>query len=190
MTGLHSVPPDIGQGGVYEPLKGLFLFAAVAMKDSRGIFMQLQRFDDSSELPSVNLRQVNLAVTQQRGTVRGLHFQDITTSEHKRVQCVRGAVFDVALDVRPTSPTLGQWFGTELSAHNNHVMWLSPGFAHGVQALQDDSAVLYLHSADYEPTLEFGINPLDTGLGIAWPLSPHSLSERDLKLPTLQEFLQ
>ena len=113
-----------------------------------------------------------------RGVLRGLHYQ-IQQAQGKLVRVVQGAVFDVAVDIRKSSPTFGRWVGAELSADNHRQLWVPPGFAHGFQTLSDDAELLYLHSAAYAPGAEAGLNPLDPLLALPWPLPVGEMSERD-----------
>jgi len=101
------------------------------------------------------------------------------------VSCLRGAVWDVAVDLRAGSPTFLQWFGTELSAANHRALLIPPGFAHGFQALADDCEMLYLHSAPHAPASEGGLDALDPRLAIAWPLPVAERSPRDAEHPLL-----
>ena len=131
--------------------------------------------------------QVNHSLSLARGTVRGLHFQREGALEGKLLRCLRGRVFDVALDLRRESPTFACWHAVELSAENARQVWIPPGFAHGFQTLSDDAEMLYFHTAAYSPAHEAGLRFDDPRLAIAWPLAPTQLSARDLALPVLDE---
>ncbi len=108
-----------------------------------------------------------------------MHFQRPPQAEMKLVSCVRGAVWDVAVDLRAGSPTLLHWHAVELSADNGHAMLIPEGFAHGFQALTDDVELIYCHSAPYSADAEGGLNPLDPRVAIVWPLAIAALSARD-----------
>ena len=123
--------------------------------------------------------QINHTLSQKAGTVRGMHFQRPPHSEMKLVTCLRGAIWDVAVDLRADSPTLFQWHAEELSAANHRALLIPEGFAHGFQTLVDDCELIYLHSAAYTPEAESGLNPKDTMLSISWPLAITELSARD-----------
>lgn len=125
------------------------------------------------------VRQVNHAYTKRRGTVRGMHYQLQPKAEAKLVSCIRGSVWDVAVDLREGSPTRLHWVACELHAEQGHALIIPPGFAHGFQALTDDVELLYAHSELYDAELERGLNPEDPALAIPWPLKPDNLSERD-----------
>jgi dTDP-4-dehydrorhamnose 3,5-epimerase len=129
--------------------------------------------------------QVNHSVTRRRGTIRGLHFQRPPAAEWKLIRCLRGHVFDVAVDLRAGSPTFGRWHVALLSADNQRQILIPPGCAHGFQTLADDSELLYQHSAAYDPDLEDGVRHDDPHLAIAWPEPATSVSPRDLGLPAL-----
>ena len=117
--------------------------------------------------------------------MRGLHYQRPPAPEAKLVSCLRGAVWDVAVDLRANSPTFLQWHAQELSAHNHTALLIPPGFAHGFQALEDGAELLYVHSAPYTPACEGALNVHDPRLCITWPLPVHGLSPRDAAHPLL-----
>lgn len=125
------------------------------------------------------IAQINHAYTAKRGTVRGMHYQVPPHSEMKLVSCIRGEVWDVAVDLRAGSKTFLQWHAEVLSADNATALLIPEGFAHGFQALSDDVELLYCHSAQYVPSSEAGLNPLDPLLAISWPLVVTDLSVRD-----------
>ena len=163
------------------PLEGLRVIQRQAICDNRGF---LSRLFCSEELASAGwtwpIRQINHTATAIRGTVRGMHFQLPPKAEAKLVSCIRGAVWDVAVDVRKDSPTFLQWHAEELSATNLRALRIPPGFAHGFQTLEPDSELIYLHSEAYDPALERGLNPRDPSLAIPWPLEISNVSQRDL----------
>lgn len=162
------------------PLAGLHRVQRQQLTDSRG---DLSRIFCAHELASVGWRwpiaQVNHTRTARRGTVRGLHFQQVPHAEAKLVSCIRGEVWDVAVDLRTGSPTFLQWHAQLLSADNGCALLIPQGFAHGFQTLTDDVEMLYCHSAAYAPQAEAGIHPLEPRLAIAWPLPVSDLSPRD-----------
>jgi dTDP-4-dehydrorhamnose 3,5-epimerase len=154
--------------------------------DHRGQFMRL--FCER-ELASVigdrHIRQINFSRTEQAGAVRGLHFQSPPHAEMKLVRCLRGRVFDVAADLRRDSPTFARWHGVELTPENGLMMIAPEGCAHGFQALEPQSEMLYLHTAFYEPAAEGGARHDDPALGIKWPLPVVDLSARDRNFPLI-----
>lgn len=168
------------------PLAGLKLITRHRLGDSRGSF---SRLFCGEELASAGwtkpIAQINLTVTPKVGTVRGMHFQQAPRSEMKLVTCLRGEVYDVAVDLRHGSPTFLSWHGEMLSADNNRAMLIPEGFAHGFQAMTDDVELLYCHSAPYAAGLEGGAQPVDPLLGINWPMPIAKLSARDSSHPLL-----
>lgn len=131
--------------------------------------------------------QVNHSVSRQRGTVRGLHFQRPPHQEWKLVTCLQGSVWDVAVDVRPNSPTYLKWHAETLSADNGQAMLIPPGFAHGFQTLTDDVELVYCHSHAHHPDAEGGLNPHDSKTAVPWPLAVTQWSDRDRQLPTVAQ---
>ncbi|MDA4109203.1 dTDP-4-dehydrorhamnose 3,5-epimerase [Mycolicibacterium holsaticum] len=158
--------------------------------DDRGAF--LEWFTDSGfrgfSGHRFDLRQANCSVSAA-GVLRGLHFAQVPPSQAKYVTCVRGAVFDVAVDIRIGSPTFGRWDAVQLDDRTRRTIYLSEGLGHAFLALEADSTVMYLCSAQYDPQREHTVNPLDPALGIVWPAIDGEpiLSERDREAPTLAE---
>jgi dTDP-4-dehydrorhamnose 3,5-epimerase len=124
--------------------------------------------------------QCNVSYNAHRGTLRGLHWQADPYPEGKLVRCTRGAIFDVAVDLRPGSPTLHRWVATELTAENSRSLYIPPGFAHGFQTLTDATDVFYQMTEAYHPDLARGARWDDPAFAINWPLADPLLSERDL----------
>jgi len=168
------------------PLRGLMLLERNPVEDARG---SLERLYCAEVLAQMGLDrplvQVNLTRTRHQGAVRGMHFQNPPHSEDKIVSCLRGRVFDVAVDLRRRSPTFLHWHGQVLSPENRHSLLIPAGFAHGFQALSDDCELLYFHTAAYCREAEGGLRPTDPALAIAWPLPISGLSERDACQPLL-----
>lgn len=165
---------------VRTPIDGLILLKRQQLADARG---HLSRLFDAEGMAGFGwhggIAQVNETVTLHKGTVRGLHFQRPPFAEAKLVTCLRGAVLDVAVDIRRGSPTFLRHHAVELSQENLQSLLIPEGFAHGFQALTDDVQLLYAHSAPYRADSEGGLNPRDPALAIAWPLPPKHLSVRD-----------
>jgi len=168
------------------PLTGLYRVQRQRLGDARGY---LSRLFCHQELASIGwpgpVAQVNHSHTALRGTLRGLHFQYPPHAEAKLVSCLRGAVWDVAVDVRAGSPTFLLWHAQELSADNHTALLIPPGFAHGFQSLCDDVDLLYCHSAAHAPDAEGGLNALDKALAIPWPLEVTERSARDCAMKPL-----
>ncbi len=166
------------------PLKGLWQLQHARHSDERGGFARLFcQASLASAGVAMNIRQINHSVTRQRGAVRGLHYQVPPQAEYKLITCLRGEVWDVAVDVRAGSPTFLHWHAERLCAGDGRSLLLAPGLAHGFQALSDDAELLYLHSADYSPAHEGALSVHDPRLAIAWPLPIAQLSARDQQHP-------
>lgn len=167
-------------------ISGLKVITRTKISEERGFF---SRLFCEEELSSIGwqgaLAQMNETMTSNKGTVRGLHFQREPSSEIKLVSCIQGQIFDVAVDLRMSSPTYLQYFSVELSEENNKAMLIPKGCAHGFQALTDNVRMIYCHSAAYDSDLEGGVHISDSKIGIDWPLSPINLSERDADLPNI-----
>lgn len=133
--------------------------------------------------------QENHSYSAQAGTVRGLHFQAPPAAQAKLVRVLRGAILDIALDVRRASPTYGQHIAVELSAENMVQLYVPAGFAHGFCTLSDDTEVLYKMSAEYAPEHEGGVLWIDADIGISWPELAPLTSPRDAKWPRFKDFI-
>lgn len=162
------------------PLDGLTVIERRRIEDSRGFFSRLYCAEALAALGFRSpIAQINHSYTARRGAVRGLHFQYPPHSEDKFVSCLRGEVFDVAVDLRRGSATFLRWYGERLSAGNARSLLIPQGFAHGFQTLSDDCELLYLHTRAYAPAAEGALNLRDPAIGIAWPLPFTDLSARD-----------
>lgn len=161
-------------------IQGLRVVQRERLGDARGF---LSRLFCAEELAIIGwhkpISQINHTWTQTQGTVRGLHFQRPPHAEMKLVTCLRGAVWDVGLDLRAGSPSFLQWHAVELSATNGCALLIPEGFAHGFQALTNDCELLYLHTAPYSAHAEGGLLATDPALAITWPLPISMQSERD-----------
>lgn len=162
------------------PLEGLFTVESEPFVDDRGAFYRCFCDEQMRRVVSdCTIRQINHSRTEAVGAVRGLHFQFPPFAETKFVRCLRGRVWDVAVDLRKHSPTRFHWHAEELSADNYKMMVIPSGFAHGFQVLAHSSELLYLHTAPYERSAEGGVRFDDAMLKIAWPLDVTDLSQRD-----------
>ena len=173
------------------PLAGLKVVERIARGDARGF---LVRMFCAEELAAAGwqrpIAQINHTSTARSGTVRGMHFQHPPHSETKLVMCVRGAVWDVAVDLRAGSPTVLRWHAQVLSAENRLALLIPRGFAHGFQAQSDDCELVYLHDAAYAPASEGALNALDPKLAISWPQPVTERSARDQEHPMLASDFQ
>jgi len=168
------------------PLQGVKLVQRKPIRDSRGYLERLFCADElQALLPGKGIVQINRTLTGKRGTVRGMHFQRPPYAETKYVSCLRGAVFDVAVDVREGSPSFLHWHAEVLSADNHKTLVIPEGFAHGFQTLTEDCEMLYFHTAAHRPEAEIGLNAKDPGLRIRWPEAITELSSRDAAHPVV-----
>jgi dTDP-4-dehydrorhamnose 3,5-epimerase len=159
--------------------------------DSRGHFFEWLTDKGFSSFAGhrLDVRQANCSVSSA-GVLRGLHFAQVPPSQAKYVTCVRGSVFDVVVDIRVDSPTFGQWDSVLLDDSEHRTIYISEGLGHGFLALQDNSTVMYLCSAEYNPQREHTICATDPALAIDWPLvdgAAPSLSDRDAAAPSFEE---
>ena len=169
------------------PLAGLTLVDIVPLQDDRGHFARSFCTEEFAAvgLPTV-FPQCNISFNKLRGTLRGMHWQADPWPEGKLVRCTRGAIFDVAVDLRPESPTYCRWFGAELTAGNSRALYIPEGFAHGFQALEDDSEVFYQMTMSYRQGMARGAPWNDPAFGIDWPLPNPVMSPRDAQHPPFQ----
>ncbi len=161
-------------------IEGLRVVETTPHTDARGDFARLYCEDELRSLVcDRRIVQINHSRTVAVGALRGLHFQQSPHAEMKLVRCLRGRVWDVAVDLRRDSPSFLRWHGEELTPTNMRMMVIPEGFAHGFQALERNSELLYLHTALYAPDSEGGLRYDDPALGINWPLAVTDLSARD-----------
>ena len=173
------------------PLAGLTLVQRQYLQDARGAFARLFCAQELAACGwSGPIAQINHSRTRTQGSVRGLHYQKAPHAEIKLVSCLRGAVWDVAVDLRADSPTFLHWHAQILSADNACALLIPQGFAHGFQALTDDVELLYCHSAAHAPAFEAGLHAQDARLAIAWPLPVAALSPRDAALAGVDDWLR
>lgn len=176
---------------IQRKLSGVWEIQLAPIRDERGFFM---RAYDTALFEKAGLHrpwaQENHSRSERRGIIRGLHFQFPPFAETKLVRCVRGAVLDVFVDIRPNSSTFGQWDSIELSEANQKMIFIPRGFAHGFCTLTDESEVLYKVDNVYNREHEGGLLWSDTDLGISWPAEAPILSEKDTRNWTWQEFLE
>lgn len=165
-------------------LPGAFLVELVAHVDARGSFTRTwdrQLFVDHGLSPPGE--QGSLSRTTQRGTLRGMHYQAAPWGEAKLIRVARGTIWDVAIDLRRSSPSFGQHLAVELSAEEPRALYLPAGFAHGFLTLSDEVEMEYLMSAPYRPEAARGVRFDDPAFAIAWPFPPRLVHERDLSYP-------
>lgn len=165
-------------------IEGALLVDPTPAEDERGCFARTWCAAEFA-VQGIDARweQCNFSVTKRQGTIRGLHFQSAPHAEAKLVRVVRGSVYDVAVDLRPESPTFGRWAAFELSAETRRAVYIPEGCAHGFQTLVDDVEMLYQMSAAYAAGSSRGIRWDDPALGIEWPLPLSAISPRDAAWP-------
>lgn len=167
------------------PLAGAYTIHLEKRGDSRGFFA---RSFCEKEFAAAGLEtrfvQMNNSLNARKGTLRGMHYQLTPAAEVKVVRCLRGALYDVIADLRPDSPTFGKTWGVELTAENRTMYYVPRGFAHGLITLTDDTELMYLVSAFYNPEQERGLRWNDPKLAIEWPIEPVEISEKDANWPS------
>ena len=171
---------------IETPIADLNVIERQKVGDERGFLSRIFCLEELEECGwKKPIAQVNHTYTARRGTVRGFHFQLPPFAEIKLVTCLKGEVWDVAIDLRQGSPTYLKSYGVSLCADNQRALLIPEGFAHGFQSISDDVELLYCHSQIYTPSAERGINPEDPILEVKWPLEITVLSERDSSHPMI-----
>ncbi len=161
--------------------KGAYIIELEPLGDERGFLARAwckKEFEAHGLNP--NLAQCNISFNKKRGTLRGMHYQVKPYEEVKVVNCIRGAIYDVIIDLRKESPTYLKWFATELNAENYKMLYVPEGFAHGFQTLEDNSVVFYQMSEFYHPECARGVRWDDPAFGIEWPDDKRIISEKDV----------
>jgi dTDP-4-dehydrorhamnose 3,5-epimerase len=161
-------------------LKGAYLIETQPYRDERGLFARTFCKNEFSQLQhQKEFVQFNHSITHKKGTIRGMHYQLPPFSEIKLIRCIRGLVYDVIIDIRKDSSTFLKHVAVELSEQNMLSLHIPEGFAHGFQTLEDNTQLIYHHTAYYEPGHEAGIRFNDPLLGINWPLPVTEITEKD-----------
>jgi dTDP-4-dehydrorhamnose 3,5-epimerase len=170
-------------------LDGILLVEPKVFGDDRGFFIEAYKKTDFEQ------NGINVVFVQdnhsrsKRGVLRGLHYQLPPEPQGKLVRCTEGCVFDVAVDIRKSSPTFGKWVGYELSSENMRMLWIPAGFAHGFVAVSEFAEIMYKVTSEYSPSCDSGIRWDDPEIGIKWPIdiSEIVLSEKDTASPFLKD---
>lgn len=166
------------------PLEGVHIIEPKPIKDDRGYF---ERYFCTQDFAEIGLQkpivQINHSYTKGIGSIRGLHYQTTPYCETKIVRCLKGSIYDVAVDIRKDSPTFLQYFGIELSEENGKYLYIPEGFAHGFQTLSNEAEILYLVTAPFNPQADSGLNALDPTLAISWPHPLGQISSKDKNSP-------
>lgn len=169
-------------------LEGAYIIEPEPHYDERGFFARTWcRQEFESHNLNTNLAQCNLSFNKRRGTLRGLHYQAAPYQETKLVRCTKGSIYDLIVDVRPGSETFKKWFAVELTAANHLMLYIPEGFAHGFQALEDETEIFYQISEFYRPEYSRGIRWNDAAFDFRWPLEETVMSERDRSFPDFTE---
>jgi dTDP-4-dehydrorhamnose 3,5-epimerase len=168
-------------------LRGAWIVELEPREDERGFFARSWCEDEFAEHGlTTRIAQCNISWNARRGTLRGLHFQAEPHAEVKLVRCVRGAIYDVIVDLRPSSPSYKHWVGVELTAENRHTLYVPERFAHGFQTLVDDTELFYQVSEPHAPSAERGVRWDDPAFAIAWPIPDPILSDKDRAWPDFE----
>ncbi len=171
---------------IFTPMRldGLWLIEMERQVDERGYFARSWcRREFAEHGLNATLAQASVSFNAQAGTLRGMHLQRAPHAEVKLVRCLRGSIWDVAIDLRPGSPSRGQWYGIELSAENGAALYSPEGFAHGFQTLAPGSEVFYQMSTEFRPEAASGVRYDDPAFAIRWPLPVSCIARRDAAWP-------
>jgi dTDP-4-dehydrorhamnose 3,5-epimerase len=165
-------------------VRGAHVIELERRSDDRGFFARAWcQKDFEAQGLAARVAQVNVSSNRQKGTLRGMHFQTVPFREAKVVSCTRGAIYDVAVDLRPESPTYLQWAAAELTSENRRMLYVPEGCAHGFQTLSNDTELLYLMSGCYSPRHARGVRYDDPAFKIQWPLPVECISDADREWP-------
>ncbi|MGB6310751.1 MAG: dTDP-4-dehydrorhamnose 3,5-epimerase [Steroidobacteraceae bacterium] len=168
------------------PLAGAFAVDLQELTDERGFFARsycAEEFAAQGMGPA--LHQCSISYNARKGTLRGMHYQDAPHEEHKLVRCTAGAIFDVIIDIRKSSPTYRRWHAAQLTQQNRRSLFIPPGFAHGFLSLTDHAEVYYMISAAHAPEFGRGLRWNDPAFAIVWPAAPTVISARDAAYPLI-----
>jgi len=170
------------------PLKGAFVIEIEKLVDERGFFTRTwdKKIFEQNKL-NTNLVQCNISFNKQKGTIRGMHYQDKPYEEAKLVRCTKGSAYEVLVDLRENSETYHKWFGLTLSSDNYKMLYVSEGFALGFQILENNTELFYQMSQEYVPTHARGIRWDDPSLQINWPMKPTIISKKDMSFDLINE---
>ena len=169
-------------------IDGLYTVLLKKLEDDRGLFARTYCKNEFKKIGfDKEFVQFNHSFNKLKGTIRGMHFQQMPFAETKLIRCVQGAIYDVAVDIRKNSPTYLQWFGAELTAENMVSVLIPEGFAHGFQTLKNDSALIYHHTAFYTPQADAGIRFDDAAININWKLPAVNISAKDKNYPLIDK---
>jgi len=168
------------------PIKGAYVIELEKHEDERGFFARSWCTEEfATKGLDTRLVQCNISSNKKKGTLRGLHYQLPPQAETKLVRCIKGALYDVIVDLRADSPTFLKWFGVDLTAGNYRMLYIPQRFAHGFQTLEDGTEIFYQMSEFYAPAAARGLRWNDPRLAIAWPEADRTISKKDMEYATL-----
>jgi len=173
-----------------QSIPGIVLIEPKRFEDNRGWFSETWNATRMAEIGiEENFVQDNHSYSRKAGTIRGLHCQVGQYAQGKLVSCVKGQIWDVAVDIRAGSPTFGKYVAAILSACNGHQLWIPPGFLHGFCTMENDCEVIYKVTSQYHKESERGVIWNDSEIGLPWPIEPENavISEKDMSMPKLAE---
>lgn len=169
-------------------IKGVYIIQIEPKKDKRGDFRRIFCQEELARIGiKFNMRQINQSFNRKRGTLRGMHFQKEPKTEQRIIQCLRGRIYDAAVDLRKGSPTRGQWLAVELSGKNKKMLYVPEGLAHGFQTLTNDCEIQYFMSEFYSSKRSWGIRWNDPFFKIKWPIKNPVLSRKDKNWPLIKK---
>jgi len=169
-------------------IEGLYIIEPEFKIDERGYFARIFCKKELAKIGfDFEIVQINRSLNKKKGTIRGMHFQKPPKAEDKIVQCLKGAIYDVAIDLRQNSPTYSQWVAVELNEENKKMFFIPKGFAHGFQSLRDNSEILYFLSEFYSPEYKSGVHWNDPFFNISWPIKNPILLEKDKNWPLIEK---
>lgn len=165
-------------------LKGAFIIDVERLEDQRGFFARSwSQPEMRAHGVGVSFVESNISFNRKKGTLRGMHFQSAPRAQAKLVRCTMGAIYDVAIDLRPASPTFRQWVGVELTAENRRQFFIPEGFAHGFQTIEENTELFYQVSDYYTPELSGGVRWNDPAFAVEWPHAARTIVARDEQYP-------
>lgn len=169
-------------------IEGVWIARSPIHQDERGFFREWFKSDEIKTLlgRTFEVKQANIS-SSKKGVLRGIHYSQAREGQGKWVICVSGSIWDVVVDIRPSSPTFKKWIGIEMKGDRGDALFISEGLGHAFIALEDNSHIAYLLTSPYSPADEFEIHPLDPDLAIAWPIENVSLSTKDAAAPSFRE---
>ena len=168
-------------------IPGIIVVEPKIFRDGRGFFMEAYKHSDFAAAGIPELFVQDNYSRSSKNVLRGLHYQKPPMEQGKLIRCIRGKIFDVAVDIREDSPTFKRWVGLELSEDNNHMLYIPPEFAHGFMVLSDMAEIVYKSTKEYSPADERAIIWNDPDIGITWPATDPVLSAKDVRNPLLRD---